>query len=315
MGGKIEVESSGVQGQGALFTFTVRVGLPLEFTPETPPVFEGLATLAVLIVDNHRTTREVLAEMLEGVVAHITTVATGEQALAALANAPADVLVIESLLPDMDGITLLKQIQGDRALQPPPPGQTGCGLRVIMLYDTIQNIDRMGDKDLGVVARLLKPLSREALLHALQLSISPPKPVSAPVELLSKNATKLPSKIRLLLAEDDQINQTLALALLEDQGYQVTAVSNGQQALAAMNDGFDLVLMDVQMPEMNGLEATRRFRAQEAGSGHHLPIIAMTAHALPQDRLLCLEAGMDDYVAKPIHPETLYAMLARYRRV
>jgi len=301
MGGEIWVESS--PGQGATFTFTARLGLPKGLFPRDTTEVKGLESLSILIADDHAATRQVIAEMLEGVVAKVTTVADSDQALAALAGASCDVLLIDAGLPGMAANALLRQAGQDTPRARP---------RVVILQNTDQRVEDKDDQALGIGARLFKPVSREALLTAIQRAIAPAKlakdlPVNPPTEAPA-------AKMRILLAEDDPINQMLALALLEDQGYQVTAVGNGRQAVEAVNDDFDLVLMDVQMPEMDGIEAARRIRAAEEGSGRHLPIIAMTAHALPQDRQLCLEAGMDDYVAKPINPETLYALLVRYRQ-
>jgi CheY-like chemotaxis protein len=262
----------------------------------------GLAALSVLIVDDNATTREVLRTMLDGVVAEVSTVAAGDQAIAALAASPVDIIIIDAKMPGLDGLGLLKKLRENNAL---------AGLRVILLHNTDQLINGKLEEGLGVAVRLFKPVSRLALLATMQrvmVQSQAPPPTTLPDQAASR---ELPT-MRILLVEDDPINQTLALALLEDQGYAVSAVGNGRLALAAVNEGVDLVLMDVQMPEMDGLEATRRIRAQEQGSGRHLPIIAMTAHSMPKDRALCLEAGMDDYVAKPIHAETLYALLSRY---
>jgi len=303
MGGEIWVESH--PGQGALFAFTVRLGLPSDLSMEQPPEVEGLTAVSILIVDDNATTREVLREMLDGVVAKVSTAAAGEQALAALAGSNFDLLLVDTVMPGMDGVALLKQIRqrGDLLL------------RAVLLHTTDQLVDGKFDDDLGIAARLFKPVSRQALLAAIHRAMAQQQPATVEAATVRQATKGVQPKTRILLAEDDPINQTLALALLEDQGYQVTAVDNGRMALSAINDGFDLVLMDVQMPEMDGLEATRMIRAQEVGTGRHLPIIAMTAHAMPQDRQLCLDAGMDDYVAKPIHADTLYALLARYGRV
>ncbi|MDD5759865.1 MAG: response regulator [Desulfobulbaceae bacterium] len=301
MGGEIWVES--LPGQGALFAFTVRLGLPCGPPFQMTQEVADLAAVSVLIVDDNASTREVLHEMLADVVAQVVTVADGEQALVALADSPVDVIVIDALLPEMDGAALLRQLRDNSNM---------AGLRAIMLHHTDQCVDGKDDRELGIGVRLFKPLSRPSLLQAIQRVMAMPQPESVVDPQTQPQAAGVGQrKARILLAEDDPINQTLALALLDEQGYDVTAVSNGRQALAAVNDGFDLVLMDVQMPEMDGLEATRQIRTEEQGTGRHLPIIAMTAHSMPKDRALCLEAGMDDYVAKPIHPETLYALLAR----
>ncbi|MDA8417807.1 MAG: response regulator, partial [Desulfobacteraceae bacterium] len=164
------------------------------------------------------------------------------------------------------------------------------------------------------VVWLCKPVGREALLAAIaQARADDGQPALALDQAAGGPPAPRRGQARILLVEDDQINQALALALLEEQGYQVVAADNGGKALRAVEEGqFDVVLMDVQLPEMDGFEITRRIRAQETGSRRRLAIIAMTAHALPQDRERCLAAGMDDFVTKPVNPELLFATIDRF---
>jgi CheY-like chemotaxis protein len=156
----------------------------------------------------------------------------------------------------------------------------------------------------------MKPLKQSELLATIltaldanrRLTPAPPAPPAAPAA----------RSLRVLLAEDNLINQKLGLRLLEKQGHSVVVVADGAQALEALQrETFDLVLMDVQMPHLDGLEATAAIRAQEQGTGRHLPIVAMTAHAMKGDRERCLDAGMDDYIAKPIQPAELMAAISR----
>jgi CheY-like chemotaxis protein len=159
---------------------------------------------------------------------------------------------------------------------------------------------------LGIAAYLLKPVKQSELLEAIELAMGVTVPRAERLRSVAQPPRHTPS-LRILLAEDSLVNQKLAVALLEGQGHTVTLVGNGKEAVAAVGAAkFDLVLMDVQMPEMDGLEATAEIRAGEQQTDAHLPVIAMTAHALKGDRERCLEAGMDTYVAKPIRPEELF---------
>ena len=335
MGGEIWAQSN--VGQGALFAFTVCLDLPPEVSGAHPGVEAELAACSVLIVDDNATTRAVFGEMLVETVSRFETAADGHQALAILGRQQFDVLVVDAAMSEMDGVALIREVRRNPAL---------ARLGVVMLRDMVQAEDIRSDSALGIGSRLYKPVSREALLAAilrvmaserralsgctrkksalpalgagagkggLRRGRQPAKEIAAAVPM-SQDMSAMVLKVRILLAEDDPINQTLALALLEDQGYQVVAVDNGRKVLEIVNDGFDLVLLDVQMPVMDGLETSRAIREQEKGTGRRLPIIAMTAHAMRQDRKSCLEAGMDDYIAKPIHAGTLYETLARYHR-
>ena len=206
-------------------------------------------------------------------------------------------------MPQVDGFTLTEQIRRDKEL----------GSTVIMM---LTSGDHPGDaalcERLNIAAYLLKPVKQSELFDAMLVALgvmlpegesiaSPPAPAAPP----------LPS-LRILLAEDSVVNQKLAVALLERQGHTVVVAGTGREALAAFErQPFDVALMDVQMPEMDGLEAAAAIRRRERRTGGHLPIIAMTAHALKGDRERCLEAGMDEYIAKPIHACELFAAISR----
>jgi signal transduction histidine kinase/CheY-like chemotaxis protein len=328
MEGQIGVHSA--LGQGSTFTVTVPLGLPAGAATATATEPAPLP-VTVLIVDDNTTVLKVLTEDLAGRVAHVETATTGAQALALLDRVPIDLLMVDAAMPGMDGISLVQQVRQREALS---------DLRVVMMLNTMQGIEALSLSDLGITERLYKPVNREALLAVIHAALLAPKgeqpppqarslptataangspgeeiPLSPSPMEKSPAATTMTQGARILLVEDDLVNQALAMALLEDQGFRVVAVDNGRKAMEiVLREGFDLVLMDVQMPEMDGLEATRNIRQQEARTGNHVPIIAMTAHAMRQDRERCLEAGMDGYLVKPVHAETLYTTIAQYCR-
>jgi CheY-like chemotaxis protein len=208
------------------------------------------------------------------------------------------------MMPEMDGFTLAERIMQD----PEPVGAT-----LMMLSSANRREDAARCLALGVASYLTKPIRQSTLLDAIMTTLG----VSAcqgaeghagPAAYPAATGGRRP--LRLLLAEDNAVNQRLAVSLLEKRGHQVVVVGNGREALAALEGGrFDAVLMDVQMPEMDGFEATAAIRAREAATGTHTPIIAMTAHALKGDRDRCLEAGMDTYVSKPLRSHELFEVL------
>jgi two-component system sensor histidine kinase/response regulator len=204
-------------------------------------------------------------------------------------------------MPDEDGFALIEQIRRDPALS---------DLTVILLTSSDQPEDAARCEQLRVAERLMKPIKQSELFDAIvaALGIAPPEPTSTDVPPAEPPATR---PLRILLAEDSIVNQRLAIGLLERHGHRLTIANNGREACDQVeNNLFDVVLMDVQMPELDGLEATRTIREREAASGGpHVPIIAMTAHALKGDRERCLEAGMDEYVAKPVRERQLLAAL------
>ncbi len=296
MGGRIWVDSE--PGRGSVFSFTTRL-MPGAAANLESPAEEGLRGQAVLIVDDHPTCRRVLAQALEGTAARVETADSPAQALERLAEEKFAVVVVDETLPGDGGWQLARQL--DRPL--------------VMLHGAVRGREAGPDFLRGrPLVWLCKPVGREALLAAIAQaraggggSALAGGPVAGDPPALRRGQG------RILLVEDDQINQALALALLEEQGYQVVAADSGGKALRAVEEGqFDVVLMDVQLPEMDGFEITRRIRAQEADGGRHLAIIAMTAHAMPQDRERCLAAGMDDFVTKPVNPELLFAAIDRF---
>ncbi len=312
MGGHLEVDS--VIGLGSTFRFSTLLQRPQGLlAPVTKVAAESLRGTAVLIVDDNSTNRRVLSQMLQRWEALPTAVESGAAALAEMARAaecgkPYPFVLVDAVMPEMDGFTLVERIQS----------QPNAAATTIMM---LTSLDRQGDANrcrmLGIAAYLVKPVKAQELYQAILGCLgTKPAPTTAPTTVAKQPAlirqqqqpesTDQRSTLRVLLAEDNPINQRVALHLMEKQHYKTTVVNNGREALAALEcEHYDLVLMDIQMPEMDGFEATRSIRAAEGTSGRHLPIIAMTAHAMKGDRERCLEAGMDDYVAKPIQSQDL----------
>ena len=307
MGGRISLESAA--GRGTTFHFTARFTPAIGPVPRPPqPRIEQVRGLSVLAVDDNATNRQILQEMLRNWGLVPTVVESGAEALAALQEAanrgrPFSLVLTDAMMPAMDGFTLAEQILAN------PRWRSAT---LMMLSSAALHEDAARCKALGVAAYLTKPLRQSTLLDAIMTALGPRletqlEPAAAPALPIVKSGRSL----KLLLAEDNAVNQKLAVRLLQRAGHSVIIAGNGRQAVeAAACEAFDAVLMDVQMPEMDGLEATAAIRAKEQGTGRHVPIIAMTAHAMKGDRERCLEAGMDGYVAKPLQIDALLAILA-----
>ena len=300
MDGRIWVESE--VGRGSRFHFVVRLELA-DREPAVPPPPEPacLHGVRVLAVDDNATNRRILDEVLRSWHMRPTTAHNAAEAISLLLEAqqqgePYRLVLTDAHMPRMDGFMLAEHIQQN----------VTTGSTVVMMLTSGDRPDDMQRcEKLGIAAYLLKPIKQSELLEAIELAMGV---TTAKKELLASVARPKPAgSLRILLAEDSLVNQKLALALLEGQGHKVLLVNNGLEAIAASDTHeFDLILMDVQMPEMDGLEATERIRTREQQTGKHITIIAMTAHALKGDRERCLAAGMDGYIAKPIHADELF---------
>ena len=301
MGGRIWVESQ--PGQGS--TFHVVLALP-RFTghlpvrqTRTPAEFTGTR---VLIVDDNATNRLILQEMIGSWGMSPTSAASSEHAFRLLQQAatngrPFRIVVLDVHMPDVDGLTLAGWIRDEPRLNKTD---------LVVLTSGSRSGDLARCRQLKVASHLLKPVKQSELFDAFAASLGVEVPGDDKHTAMDQGVPSLPS-LKILLVEDSLVNQKLAIALLTKHGHQVTLASNGREALARLEEqAFDVVLMDVEMPEMDGMEATAVLRVKEGSSGTHVPIIAMTAHALKGDRERFLAAGMDEYVSKPIHAGKLF---------
>jgi CheY-like chemotaxis protein len=260
--------------------------------------------LRVLVVDDNATNRQILEKTLSYWHMRPTTVSNATDALnllreAKAAGVPFGLLVADCHMPEVDGFMLVEQIQRSPDL---------ANLVTIMLTSGGQRGDGARCKQLGIAAYLIKPVLQEDLLDALLQVLVSSGAVDKPAHVITRYSLRegrMP--LRILLAEDNLVNQKLASRLLENQGHMVVVAADGAQALGTLEkQAFDLVLMDAQMPVMDGFECTAAIRRLEENTREHIPIIAMTAHAMVGDRQRCLEAGMDGYIAKPVHAHELF---------
>ena len=303
MGGRIWVESQ--LDRGSRFHFVVRFAVA-EVEPAEPPAPEPAALhgMRVLVVDDNATNRRILEEVLCSWQMVPGMARNAAEAITLMLDArqqgcPYRLVLTDAHMPQIDGFMLAQRIKEDAALG---------GTVVMMLTSGDRPDDVHRCEQLGIAAYLLKPVKQSELLDAVELALG------ISVGRTKRGDAARPPRpfrpLRILLAEDSLVNRKLALALLHEQGHTVAVANNGREAVAAAeSQSFDLVLMDVQMPEMDGLEATTAIRAREKQTGRHLPILAMTAHALKGDRQRCIEAGMDGYVAKPIDVDELFAAM------
>ena len=306
MGGNIWVEST--FGVGSIFHFTSRFGVaerPAEDVSLRDTL--SLAGLSVLVVDDNATNRRILQEMLTNWHMRPSLVDNARDALTAMRKAteigePFALVLLDSMMPEVDGFTLIEEIKEH-------PELTSATLMML------SSADRFGDatrcRQLGVSSYLTKPVKQsllfDSIMSAVMTSMWQQRAVSVEIPATHTEPSR---PLRLLLAEDNAVNQRLAARILEKRGHTVIVANNGLEAVELVQrEKFDLVLMDVQMPEMDGLEATGAIRNLEQETGEHIPIVALTAHAMKGDRERCLNAGMDFYVSKPIQPQELIEVI------
>jgi protein-histidine pros-kinase len=321
MGGRIWVESN--EGEGSTFHFTARVGYALGESlvgADAPKDVARLAGTRVLIAEDSLSHAKLLGKMVVAWGMRPRLALGGRQAIAEMetaraAGSPFGLILLDSNMPKPDGFDVAKTM---------PPGSPELERTIMLLPSNMQRIDAARCKKMGIHSHLVKPFSQSDLLDAMLLALK----VTASDEFFldefrvgdDAGAQPVqPTSLEVLLVEDNPVNQLLATRLLEKAGHRVTVANNGKEAVEYFEQGrYDVIFMDVQMPVMGGLQATAAIRAREqrrtwvnGGNWRTTPIVAMTAHAMAGDREQCLDAGMDDYLTKPIKPTELYAALVR----
>jgi PAS domain S-box-containing protein len=308
MGGTIGLESE--QGKGSTFHFTVDYNLQSAPALEMPvPGAVNVEGLPVLIVDDNPTSRRLLSEMVTGWGMCPSAAGSGDSALGIMQGAKQDgrefeLAIIDARMPEMDGFALVEELNRREDLYQPT---------VIMLTSAGKVGDGARCRELGVSGYLMKPAKKSDLWDAIMIALGNPPNDGKERELITQHSLRENRRsLRVLVAEDSPVNLKLIVRLLEKRGHTVESTGSGRQVLRALERRpFDLILMDVQMPEMDGLEATAAIREREGATGEHIPIVAMTAHAMKGDRERCLDAGMDAYVSKPVRAGELFETIER----
>jgi PAS domain S-box-containing protein len=303
MRGRMWIESE--EGRGSTFHFTARFGIDAASPEERPPDLRELAGRSVLVVDDNDTNRQILGRILSSAGLRTSLADSGAAALEALQAAARQgdafaLLVLDLQMPGMDGFGVLERMQADPQL---------AGTRIALLSSGVRPGDAARARALGVSVHLPKPVGEIELLDAVRLGWNHGSGASVPKPPTAQTSVET-TPLRILVVEDNPVNRLLATRLVEKHNHRVTAAANGREALERLeSETFDCVLMDVQMPVMDGLEATAAIRLKERETGGFLPVIAMTAHAMAGDLERCLAAGMDGYVTKPVSAADLFATI------
>lgn len=306
MGGEIWIESELDQGTCFHFTINLRPGTSPGTVDQALPI--NISDLTVVVVDDNDTNRQILSQVLSNWGASVATCDNGPQAIEELERCLSrgiaqPILISDVQMPEMDGFMLAESIRSHDQLKDIP---------IILLTSGGQSGDGKRCRDLGIDAHLMKPAKHSELLDVITKVAGKRSPAEAE-RTAESDRSSLPeiSKLRILLVEDGKANQVLAKRILQKWEHSVEIAENGEEAIACWQAGnYDLILMDVQMPVMDGLAATRRIRDAESKTDSHIPIVAMTAHAMKGDRARCIEAGMDGYLAKPFRQQELNKVLA-----
>ena len=269
--------------------------------------YEILQGMKALIVDDNRTNQRILEGMLRRWGMETTVTGSAEQAIEKLKQTSYQLILTDMYMPGMDGFEMVERIRHRPEL---------CTATIMMLTSAGRRGDAKRCSALGISAYLLKPVRQSELCEAI-MRVLARQGKTAESPLITRfslhGARNTSETLRVLVAEDNPVNQRLAMRLLEKRGHEVSVAGNGREAVEALQGGsFDLVLMDVQMPEMDGLDATATIRKNEASGGKHQYIVALTAHAMKGDQEKCLAAGMDDYLTKPIRAQELEATIEKF---
>ena len=314
MGGKIWVESEVGKGSNFQFTSVFRLSDEPATKVEEPrdpfEISKVIAELPILIVDDNLTNLRILEDMLRNWGMKTTLATNGPEALdvwtqlaADQGASPFEIVLSDVMMPEMDGFDFIRGLREIPGAEKTP---------AILLSSAGDIAKREVLDDLGISTCLTKPAKQSDLLNAIMTVVGPATRELSPDEKSRFAKSGKTRSLKLLLAEDGKVNQRVANGLLTKRGHSVVIVENGQEALDALErEHFDAVLMDVNMPKLNGYEATQRIREKEVTTGGRLPIIAMTANAMKGDREKCIDAGMDDYVAKPVRPSELFETVER----
>ncbi|MEO8494212.1 MAG: response regulator, partial [Planctomycetota bacterium] len=306
MAGELWVESE--PGVGSEFHFTVRFGIAQGAPKQSWFRPEVLAGMPVLVVDDNHTNRRILEDVLANWGMQASMAAGGPEALmkmddAATRGTPYRMVLLDVMMPDMDGFEVAERVRQD-------PRFSDCIIIMLSSAGLTENSARC--KELGIARYLIKPVKQSDLRDTMLRVLTAEEGPVRLIEDAPPQAAEIRRSLHILLADDGLVNQKVACGLLEKRGHSVVVANNGREAVEAFEcEPFDLILMDVQMPEMDGYEATAAIRRKEQTTGGHMQIVAMTAHALKGDQDRCLAAGMDAYLSKPVKPKILYELIER----
>jgi CheY-like chemotaxis protein/anti-sigma regulatory factor (Ser/Thr protein kinase) len=306
MGGTISVESE--VNKGSTFHFTACFGVRKGATPQPLETRESLSGLRVLVVDDNATNRRILEEQLTSWGMCPVAVENGGQALAALAReaatgSPFALVLLDAQMPGIDGFTVAESIK---------TSQTLARATIMMLTSEGHSHDAARCRILGIESYLTKPIKQADLLNAIVTTLYGTVPKPQTIVPITPQLSKTSQPLHILVVDDNPVNQRLAVLLLKKRGHSVVVANNGQEALDMLaKESFALVLMDVQMPVMDGFVATRAIRQKEESTSQHIPVIALTAHAMRGDQERCLAAGMDAYLSKPLQAHQLFTTIER----
>ena len=313
MEGRIWLESE--SNQGSKFHFTAKFGLVKGPQPQPAPLAKiDIQGAPVLVIDDNASNRRILEAMLKSWLMQPTLVESGHQGLVAMRRAKDmgktfPLILLDAQMPSMDGFMVVEKLKEDPSL---------AGSAIMMLTSAGQRGDAARCRELGIAAYLVKPIRQSELLEAILLVLGQPSQRNDRPDLVTRHTLREASqKLRILVAEDNAINRELVTRLLQKQGHTVMAVTTGREAVERLDKGAadcDLILMDVEMPDMDGFQATALIREKEKISGRHIPIIALTAYAMKGDRERCLAAGMDGYAPKPIRHQDLFETIQSLAR-